>query len=101
MYQKYGGKMEGMQTGGVVNMARASSPSSARFKKAQEEFASKFNGGGQPTIVPMVIPTGGGGEQQKIIANAGTSTAAPNLPDGPSSVQSAEYFYRLSMGSVL
>ena len=66
--------------------------------KSQENFANMMAEKMSPVVIPM--PMGGGGGQQSVIQNPGTQTAPPNLPDGPSTVQSAEYFYRLNMGSV-
>ncbi len=73
--------------------------SSDKFIKANEAFADQMSKGQQPIVIPMPVPSGGGGGQPTI-NNPGTQTAPPNLPDGPSSIQSAEYFYRLNMGSV-
>jgi muramidase (phage lysozyme) len=95
MYEKYGGKIEGKQKGGVTNMKPISSD---KFIKANEAFADQMSKGQQPIVIPMPVPSGGGA--QPTINNPGTQTAPPNLPDGPSSIQSAEYFYRLNMGSV-
>ena len=95
MYEKYGGKIEGKQKGGVTNMKPISSD---KFIKANEAFAEQMSKGQQPIVIPMPVPSGGGG--RPTIQNPGTQTAPPNLPDGPSTIQSAEYFYRLNMGSV-
>ena len=88
----------GFQKGGVVNMKGSQSASSSRFAKAQSEFAKEIGRAAAPIIIPMPTPSGGGSPG----GGGGTSGATnnvPTLPDGPSSLQSAEYFYRLNMGT--
>jgi len=88
-----------LQKGGIASMRGSQSASDSRFKKAQEEFAASIAEAAKPIVIP--VPTGaGGGHGGSVISNPGNQTSPPQLPDGPSSVQSAEYFYRLSLGSV-
>ena len=87
-----------LQTGGVANMRGTTTPSSSRYQKAQEEFAQAIAEAQSPIVIPMPVGGGGGG------SSGGNSLASatnqpPSLPEGPSSIQSAEYFYRLNMGS--
>ena len=93
---KYANDFAKMQTGGVANMSGSSSSSSSRYAQAQEKFAEQIAAAAMPIIIPM--PSGGGttGGSNQV---AGTQATPPSLPDGPSSIQSAEYFYRLNMGS--
>jgi len=89
----------GFQKGGVVNMRGSQSQSNSRFQKAQQEFAATIAEAARPIVVPIPMGGGGGGGSTQV-KNPGTQTLPPSLPDGPSSIQSAEYFYRLSLGSV-
>ena len=96
MYTKYGGTVQ-KQRGGIVNMRGGNNQTNSRFKEAQREFAQQIGEASAPIVVPIPMGGGGGGPQ---VTNTGNTTAKPpQLPDGPSSIQSAEYFYRLNMGS--
>ena len=93
---KYAAYMaKGMQTGGVVGMKGTSSGSSQRFEQAQMKFADRIAEGVQPIVVPM--PAGGGGA--KVVRSSSSQTTPPSLPAGPSSLQAAEYLYRLNMAN--
>lgn len=87
----------GFQNGGVVNMRGSSSQSDQRFEQAQQKFADRIAEGVQPVVIP--VPSGGGGGGGSVVQNPGTQTAPPNLSDGPSSLQAAEYLYRLNMAN--
>jgi hypothetical protein len=87
--------MEGLQKGGVVGMKGTSSGSSQRFEQAQMKFADRIAEGVQPIVIPM--PSGGGGA--KVVRNSSSQTTPPSLPAGPSSLQAAEYLYRLNMAN--
>lgn len=87
------------QQGGIVNMSSSQSPNTSRFKHAQEEFAQMIaDKSGSPTII--VAGGGGGSQGPTVVSTPNAQSSVPSLPDGPSSIQSAEYFYRLNMGSV-
>ena len=96
MYTKYGGKIQGKQTGGVVNMSGTTSSGNSRYQKAQEQFASQIAAASSPIVIP--VPSGSSSGARPSVNSIGTP-APPSLPDGPSSIQSAEYFYRLNMGT--
>ena len=88
-----------MQSGGIAQMSGGQSQSNSRFKKAQDEFAAAIGEAARPIVIP--VPTGGGGGGGgSVNVSSLNQNMAPTLPDGPSTVQSAEYFYRLSLGSV-
>lgn len=96
---KSGKYKEHLQTGGLVNMSGTQSPNTSRFKQAQEEFAQMI---ADKTGSPIVVMGGGGGQTTPtMISTPNMQSTVPNLPDGPSSIQAAEYFYRLNLGSVL
>lgn len=86
------------QEGGIVNMSSSQSPNTSRFKHAQEEFAQMIaDKSGSPTII--VAGGGGGSQGPTVVSTPNAQSSVPSLPDGPSSIQAAEYFYRLNMGS--
>lgn len=88
-----------LQTGGIVNMSGSQSPNTSRFKQAQEDFAQMI---ADKSSAPIVIMGGGGGNSgPTVIPTPNMQTTVPNLPDGPNSLQAAEYFYNLSLSSVL
>lgn len=87
----------GFQKGGVVNMKGGGSQTNSRFQQAQKEFAQQIGAAAAPIVVP--VPMGGGGAGPQVTNTGNTTGKPPQLPDGPSSIQSAEYFYRLNMGS--
>ena len=86
----------GFQKGGIVNM-KGSASSNQRFEQAQEKFADRIAEGIQPVVVPM--PSGGSTQAPTVVQNSGSQTDPPNLPAGPSSLQAAEYLYRLNMAN--
>jgi muramidase (phage lysozyme) len=85
-----------MQTGGVVNMRGAHS--NTRFTEAQKSFTESIAAAMGPPIV--IVPPSGGGGGTTVVPTGSGQQLPPSLPDGPSSIQAAEYFYRLNMGSV-
>ena len=85
-----------MQTGGVVNMSGAQNHT--RFTDAQKSFAESIAESVGPPVV--VVAPGGGGGGTTVVPTGSGQQLPPSLPDGPSSIQAAEYFYRLNMGSV-
>lgn len=88
-----------LQQGGIVNMSPSTSGNTSRFKQAQEEFAQMIaEKSGSPIVI--MNNNGGGGGGTSVIPAPSVQQTPPNLPDGPSTVQAAEYFYRLNMGSV-
>jgi len=95
IYKKYGGKEQGMQTGGIAQMKGGGANS--RYKQAQDELIERMADANRPVVVPIPMPSGGSGND--VVQNSGSQTTPPILPDGPSTVQAAEYLYRLNMGS--
>lgn len=91
-------KAAGYQQGGVIHMKSGGSPSAARFKMNQEEFARTIAEAASPQVI--VVPGGGGGPRTSPVPTSTAQVMPPELPDGPSSIQAAEYFYRLNLGSV-
>jgi hypothetical protein len=86
-----------LQKGGVVNLSRAGS-SSSNWKQSQQEFANQIaRAASSPSIV--VVPTGGGNSAPVGALDVSPNQLPPNLPDGPSSAQAIDYFYRMSMGA--
>ena len=78
-------------------MKGGGSQTNSRFQQAQKEFAQQIGAAAAPIVVP--VPMGGGGAGPQVTNTGNTTGKPPQLPDGPSSIQSAEYFYRLNMGS--
>ncbi|AEC53008.1 hypothetical cyanophage protein [Synechococcus phage S-CRM01] len=87
-----------LQTGGLVNMSPTQSNNTTRFKQAQEEFAQMI---AEKSGGPIIVMAGGNQQSPTVIPAPASQPAPPSLPDGPSSIQAAEYFYRLNMGSVI
>jgi hypothetical protein len=86
-----------LQKGGVVNLSRAGS-SSSNWKQNQQEFANQIaRAASSPSIV--VVPTGGGNSALVGAPDVTPNQLPPNLPEGPSSAQAIDYFYRMSMGA--
>lgn len=86
-----------LQTGGVVNLSKPGQ-SSSKFKQAQQEFANQIaaaSGGGSSVIV---VP-GGGSSAPVGAPDVSPNQLPPNLPNGPSSAQAIDYFYRFAMGA--
>lgn len=90
--------IQGFQKGGVVNLSR-SGPSSSNWKQNQQEFANQIaKAASNPSIV--VVPTGGGSSSGSVGApDVSPNQLPPSLPDGPSSAQAIDYFYRFAMGA--
>lgn len=88
----------GMQTGGVVGSVP--STTTTNFRSAQNKFiedlASASSGGN--TII--VNGGGGSGGGSTVVPSSSMQGLPPELPNGPSAVQAADYFYRIHMGSV-
>jgi len=95
-YKQYSAK--GLQRGGVVGISKMPSSMHDRFNEGNENFNRQL--ASNATSNPIVIGGGSGG-------NVDVNTAPepnqkpPILPDGPSSNQAADYFYRLNLGGVL
>ncbi len=93
-------RMNGKQTGGVVNMKNASSHNMKRFAQAQAMFEKSGGGGGAPIIINQT--SGGGGGQGNVNAmNMNGTPAVPNLPDGPNVVAMLELTNRLAIGAAI
>lgn len=84
---------QGYQTGGVTSIS-GNNNTVSRMRAAQEKFAESIAEATNPA--PIVVfedaPT-------PTIAQSGhLNNKVPDLPDGPSTVQAAEYFYKLNLG---
>ena len=98
MYRQYGGKVQGLQTGGIANMAGAGSrPTANMVSKSQEQFAQKIAEAVTPIVVP--IPAGSGGGATVVKGGTGNDVSVPMLPSGDNSVVAMEYKYRITMGA--
>jgi muramidase (phage lysozyme) len=101
-YKSNGGKLQGMQTGGVVNMQGGGTPNMQRYKQAMDTFKASMATNSMPVIVP--IPMGGGGKgggQTPAVTGQMGTPMAPTLPDGPQVVAMLELQNRLALGAAI
>ena len=98
MYENYGGTVQ-RQQGGRVGRSASYGNKAASVKQAQEEFAQMIASAvdSDPIVVYEDPPQSG----NTTIAQGAPHQMAPTLPNGPSSIQAAEYFYNLSLGGTL
>lgn len=87
-----------LQTGGIVNVTGGHSQTRARLQAAQEQFANRIVSATQKDPVVVFEDEGDSGT---MIQEPSPYTELPDLPDGPSTVQAAEYFYNVSLGGEL
>ena len=93
-----GGKIQGMQTGGIANVGgTGSTPTSNMLSKSQQQFAEKIAEASTPIVVPM--GGGGGGGMNIVEGSTGNDVTIPSLPSNDSSVVAMEYKYRITMGA--
>ena len=97
MYENYGGKIQGKQTGGAVNM-KSSNISQSTIKKSQEQFLEKL-GGGDPIIIP--VPMGGqsGPSPMAFSGASGGQDTPPALSSQPSNNVALDTAFRFSLGA--
>jgi hypothetical protein len=86
---------ERKQVGGVSGI---SSTPSMKFRESTASLINEIASAANVNTQPIIINQSGGGHNT-VIPDNGMQPAAPSLPTGPSSIQAAEYFYRLSLGA--
>ena len=96
LYNQY--LQQGLQTGGVVNISGGSNQTRARLQAAQEQFAERIAAATSSEPVIIYEDEGVGGT---MVQEPSPYTTLPDLPDGPSTVQAAEYFFNVSLGGEL
>lgn len=97
MYENYGGKIQGKQSGGAVT---AQPTSRNMVSKSQEQFIDKLSSSMQPVIVPMPMGGGGGGgDGGGMTGTGGSQTNVPNLSSHPSGNIALDNAFRLSLGA--
>ena len=101
-YEELGGTVQRQTGGSVMNISQASSTANraSQINEAQEEFAQLIASAVDSDPI-IVYENGGGGDGGTAIRTPQPDQLPPDLPDGPSTVQAAEYFYKLSIGGVL
>ena len=97
MYENYGGKIQGKQSGGAVT---AQPTSRNMVSKSQEQFIDKLSSSMQPVIVPVGMGGGGGGSDGGgMTGTGGSQTNVPNLSSHPSGNIALDNAFRLSLGA--
>ena len=95
---KQSGGVVRRQQGGIVNVTGGHSQTRARLQAAQEQFANRIVSATQRDPVVVFEDAGNSGT---MVQEPSPYTQLPDLPDGPSTVQAAEYFYNVSLGGEL
>ena len=87
-------KAKGYQSGGLVNVRGNNSGMMSRMKEAQEKFAESI--AEATSSEPIVVFDDG--PSSTVTMEPSANQKLPSLPDGPSTIQAAEYFYNLTLG---
>ena len=87
-------KAKGYQSGGLVNVRGNNSGLMSRMKEAQEKFAESI--AEATSSEPIVVFDDG--PSSSVVMEPSANQKLPSLPDGPSTIQAAEYFYNLTLG---
>ncbi|QBP06003.1 membrane-bound lytic murein transglycosylase D precursor [Synechococcus phage S-B68] len=85
---------QGLQSGGIVNIKGSKSSMLKRMQEAQATYEQRVAaaGGSGPIVIFEDAPA------PTAVSNPTPHATPPALPDGPSSIQAAEYFFNLNMG---
>lgn len=81
------------QQGGIVNVSGNNSTLS-RMKAAQEKFAEGIAEAANPAPIVVFEDM----PPPNIAQSGHLNNRVPDLPDGPSTIQAAEYFYKINLG---